>query len=69
MGQLVQVYWIPLHVKANCDCTLLPNKARKNALAISVGAYYLAAFDSISYWSPSMFNMAALNGYMASFTP
>ena len=56
-----------------CESKLWPHSAaketEKNVLAISIGAYHLAIFDSTSYWSSSMFNMAVLNGCMASFMP
>jgi len=48
-GNRFQLYWIPLQVKANCGLYSTAKGIEKKALAMSVVAYYLAAFDSSSY--------------------
>jgi len=58
-----------LKVKANSGLHSVAKGMEKNALAMSVVAYHLAAFDSNSYWSSSMSDTAALTGGVASFRP
>jgi len=41
----------------------------KNALAVSVVAYYLTAFDSSSYWNSNMSGIATLSGDETSLRP
>lgn len=44
-----QVYWLPLQVKPNCSLHSAAKRVEKNALAIPIVAYHMAAFDSGSY--------------------
>ncbi|CAN0148625.1 unnamed protein product, partial [Bubo scandiacus] len=68
-GNRFQVYWIPLQVNTNCGLHSGAIGMEKNALAMSVVAYHLAAFDSSSYWSSSMSGTAALIAGVTSFRP
>jgi len=43
-GSLFLVYWMLLQVKANCGLHSAAKGMEKNALAMSIVAYHLAAF-------------------------
>jgi len=53
---------MPLQMKANCDLHSSAKGIKKNAVAMSIVAYHLAALDSSSYCSSNMSGTATLIG-------